>query len=241
MFLFFDTALVDAILRWDRLKRWEKRDVAQALRRLGFSYREIGQIIPVCKGTLSAWCRDLSFTVAEAKMLAGRQARLISQRQIGRTRRYRTVDSASERRSAARIEAVELNKEPLWVAGTTAYWAEGGKSSRRLTFANSDPNMIRLFIEWSRRYLDLTTDRFTIGLHLHSGQDESERRTFWSAVTGLPDDQFRKTFVKDEGTGHRKNVLYNGTAQIRVTKSAALLDRVLGWIDGLCDAYAPTG
>jgi hypothetical protein len=44
---------------WPTLKRWERRALGQALRELGLSYREIGHIIPVPKGTLSAWCRDI--------------------------------------------------------------------------------------------------------------------------------------------------------------------------------------
>ena len=240
MFALFDPALLALIERWDELKRWERRDVGQALRRLGFSYREIGSVIPVGKATLSLWCRDIVLSAAEQALLEQRQAALVRQGQIGRKRRYETTHRAAERRETARLEVPSLRDDPLWVAGTTAYWAEGGKAWRRLTFANSDPSMIRLFIVWASRYLDLSTDRFTISLHLHSGQEETERQTFWSNVTGIPTDRFRKTFVKPEGTGHRKKALYNGTAQVRVTKSAALLDRVLGWIEGLCDAYVPS-
>lgn len=56
-------------------------------------------------------------------------------------------------------------------------------------------------------------------------------------MTGIPLDGFRKTFVKREGTGHRKNVLYNGTASIRVQRSGAMLDRVMGWIDAVAEGY----
>jgi transposase len=47
---------------WPVLKRWERRELAESLRRLGLSYREIGQIIPVSRGTLSAWCRDIQLS-----------------------------------------------------------------------------------------------------------------------------------------------------------------------------------
>jgi len=54
MFVLFDPELVTAITRWDILKRWERPELGQNLRRLGFSYREIAAVVPVAKGTLSA-------------------------------------------------------------------------------------------------------------------------------------------------------------------------------------------
>jgi hypothetical protein len=92
--------------------------------------------------------------------------------------------------------------------------------------------MIRLFIAWARTYLGAAPDDFTIKLHLHSGQSEQERIAFRSAQTGIAPSTFGKTYIKPEGTGHRKNILYNGTATIRLRRSSDALRRVLGWIDG---------
>jgi len=49
--------------------------------------------------------------------------------------------------------------------------------------------------------------------------------------------QFRKTYVKEEGTGHRKNRLYNGTISVLLLGKGDELQRVLGWIDGLRDQW----
>jgi hypothetical protein len=241
MFAFFDPALIEAIGRWEDLKRWERRELAERLRRLALSYAEIGQLIPVGKGTLSAWCRDLVLTDDEQQLLRQRQRGLIEQGQLGRSRRYRTVELSTARRVAARLEVSRYSDDPFWAAGVSAYWAEGGKRWNRLAFANSDADLVCLFIEWAKRFLCLTPDRFTIALHVHDGQDEAALRDFWSKRTGLKPEQFRKTFIKPEGSGHRKNRIYNGTAQVRVTKSSALLDRVLGWIDGLRDVLLASG
>ena len=208
---------------------------------MAFSYREIGRLIPVSKGTLSGWCRDLALTPHEMRLLEQRQKALIVQGQVGRSRRYVTRDRAEERRALARAQVSQLKTDPFWVAGLTAYWAEGAKRTRSLSFSNSDPDRINLFLAWGCKYLVLSPDRFTVRLHLHAGQDESERRRFWCESTSLSPTQFRKSFVKPEGSGHRKNILYNGTAQVRVTKSTALLDQVLGWIEGFRDAFVFSG
>jgi hypothetical protein len=232
--------LVDRIDRWPALKQWERRELGEQLRLLGLSYREIGQVIPVSKGTLSKWCRDIELTEEQQARLELKRPALAVRRRLGAERRMRARSRRAASRSAAAAEAVKLLTDSFWVGGVVAYWAEGAKS-QHLRFANSDPAMIKLFIAWSREYLGLDADRFTVALHLHSGQDEAERKEYWSYVTELPLEQFRKSFIKPQGTGHRKNVLYNGTAMIGVSRSGELLDRVLGWMDAVSKRYAFVG
>jgi hypothetical protein len=219
--------------RWDELKRWERKELGQALRMLGLSYGEIGKIIPVGKGTLSPWCRDIPLTPEQIERLRTTSGN----REAGRARtgailRQRNLERVAAIRRAGREEAKCLMEDPRWMSGVVAYWAEGAKRTNEVQFSNSDPELIRLFMIWATKYFNLTRDRFTISLHLHEGQDESER-AYWSMEAGLLLNQFRKTFWKAEGTGHRKNVLYYGTARIRITRSSDLLHRVLGWIDAI--------
>ena len=47
---------------WDRLSRWERSELGKDLRRLGLSYGEIMDLIPVKKSTLATWCRDVRLT-----------------------------------------------------------------------------------------------------------------------------------------------------------------------------------
>lgn len=231
-----DAETLEKVKRWDELKRWERREIGQDLRRMGLCYREIASVIPVGKGTLSGWCHDLELTPAQSELLEARQHSLSALGRIGKKRRHVARDKNATIRRDACAEAHTLAADPHWVAGTMAYWAEGSKRTSSVGFSNSDPALVRLFLIWASRYLDLTPDRFLIQLHLHAGQDEDERQRYWSAQTGIPLEQFRKTYIKPEGTGHRKNRLYNGTAQVRVRRSGALLHRILGWTDGLADS-----
>ena len=47
---------------WDGLSRWERSEVGKDLRRLGLSYGEIMDLIPVKKSTLATWCREVKLT-----------------------------------------------------------------------------------------------------------------------------------------------------------------------------------
>lgn len=228
-----DDRLADRVGSWASLKRWERRELGQELRRLGLSYREIAAIIPVAKGTLSGWCRDIELDAERASQLRLRASRPDAARRRGQLLRQRADERRARVRAAGVEEAESLRTDARWVAGTVAYWAEGAKRSNELVFSNSDPCFVRLFVLWCTKYLGTTDDRFTVRLHLHAGQDEGERTAFWVAETGMRISQFRKPYIKPEGSGHRKNVLYNGTAIVRVSRSTDLLHRVLGWIDGL--------
>jgi hypothetical protein len=227
--------LLAKIDRWAELKRWERRDIAQELRRMGLSYREISAVIPVPKGTLSGWCRDLKLTEAQKTRVTSKR---VQRRTVGALLRQRALDLAAKLRTDARQEATAYVEDPDWIAGVVAYWAEGAKRHKDLSFSNSDPLLIRVFISWTEKFLGVPRKRLTAKLHLHSGQTEAERIRFWSNATGIPTENFRKTYIKPEGTGHRKNVLYNGTASIRVPCSGALLHRLMGWIDAVAERYA---
>jgi hypothetical protein len=223
--------------RWDELKRWERRKLGQALRILGLSYGEIGKIIPVGKGTLSPWCRDIPLTPEQIERLrANSGTGEVGRAKAGAKLRQRNLERIAVIRSAAYEEAERFIKDAAWVAGTMAYWSEGDKD-KHLGLSNSDPALVRVFINWARTYFDLTIDRFTPRVHFHTGQTENELRLFWSQETGIPLAQFIKGFMKQEGTGHRKNTLYHGTLQTRVQRSGDLLHRVFGWIDYLASDF----
>jgi hypothetical protein len=50
-------AFQERVDSWDSLSRWERAELGRDLRRLGLSYGEIMELIPVKKSTLATWCR----------------------------------------------------------------------------------------------------------------------------------------------------------------------------------------
>lgn len=230
--------LLERARRWPDLKRWERREVGVALRSLGLSYREISEIVPVAKGTLSGWCRDVPLD-AGTRLRLNERTRARTGHHLGalRNRLKREVQIAAIRGQAS-TEVPLRARSLLWLAGVMLYWAEGSKG-KAVRVTNSDPRLIALMMRWFRQSLGISNDRFTVRLHLHTGQDEDEARTFWSAVTGVPRAQFGKTFWKAEGSGHRKNVLHRGTAQVVVRRSGDLLHTVLAWIDACYHSDGP--
>ena len=111
------------------------------------------------------------------------------------------------------------------------YWAEGNKKNK-VGVSNSDPRLISFMMRWFRKICFVPEHKFKVYLNIHSGQDESKIKEFWSKIIDLPVSQFGKSYIKAEGTGHRKNILYNGTIKIEIC-DRNLLHRILGWIEGV--------
>ena len=121
--------------------------------------------------------------------------------------------------------------DELWLAGLMLDWAEGSQAGD-VVFSNSDPYMVRFIMKWFRETLHVSEHKLRARLNIHSGQDDQSIKAFWACVTELPLTQFGKSYVKKEGTGHRKNTLYQGTIRI-VVCDRNLLHKIRGWIEGV--------
>lgn len=215
--------------QWHEMDRWERSELGRSLRRHGLSYGEIMNLIPVSKGTLAHWCRDIRLRPDQIEAIKRRTA---GPRDVPRdTQRKRRAEVARLQARATREVPVLLN-QPLWVAGVCLYWAEGGKTTRRLEVSNSDARLLRLFIAWVRTYVDPGAE-FVLMLHLHEGNDELAAQAWWREALDLPDASFHKTFIKPRGTGHRKNSLTQGVCRVRVRRSTDAFLRTMAWISAL--------
>ncbi len=216
------------------LKHWERKESVQSLRRQGLSYGEIFARIPfsLAKSTISNWCKDIELTSEQLD-------RLDQLFQIGSYRNRLLGSKATQRRRAeevvtikakARAEVSKLRHNELWLAGLMLYWAEGDKKDD-VAISNSDPKLIQFMMKWFREICKVPENKFRAYLNIHSGQDDHVIKTFWSEVTNIPLYQFGKSYVKQEGTGHRKNKLYYGTIKVTIC-NRNLLHTIHGWIEG---------
>jgi len=77
-------------------------------------------------------------------------------------------------------------EDPLFIAGTMLYWAEGTKSLEMLIFSNSDPEMIRAMMLWFRKYCKVPEEKFRVQIHTHSLHKRSNVEKYWSRVSRVP-------------------------------------------------------
>ena len=208
------------------------------LRKSGRSYGEIRREIKVSKATLSLWLRDIVLTPEQEDRIYVELKQKNAYRMAKANQRKR-IEGTEEIIKKAKKEAVKLFKNPLFLPGLMLYWAEGDKSElhEHVKFTNADPRMIKFIMRWFREICGIANERFKIYLNIHSGQGENQIKKFWSQVINLPISQFGKSYIKQEGTGHRKNILYNGTIKIEICDKN-LLYKILGWIEGIAESRA---
>ncbi len=224
-----EEALLERVGTSQSLSRWEKSELGKDLRRHGLSYGEIMELIPVKKSTLATWCREVRLSTEQIEAIKKRRAQIPG---IPRDTNWRRREEIAVIRKIAREQVPELIKNPEWVAGVVLYWAEGSKTRNFVNMANTDPRALRLFVRWVRTFIDPTA-RFSLQLHLHEGNDDSESQAYWREETGLFAANFHKTFIKPKGTGHRKNHLPHGICTVKVRRAADPWNIAMEWIDTL--------
>jgi hypothetical protein len=123
--------LLGEIEAWDSLTQGQRADVGRALRRLSWTYGEICQALGVAKGTLAGWCRDITLD-------DNHRAQITARRPTPRDTQRKRRQQVEEIRAKAWAFAEGHMNDPLFVAGTVLYWAEGAKTAPRLALTNTD-------------------------------------------------------------------------------------------------------
>ena len=212
------------------------KELVQSLRLEGFSYREILSHVTfsLSRSTISNWCKDIELTPEQLDRLdrlyreGSYRGRLLGPKAT----QHRRAEEVENIKARARVEAAHLRSNELWLAGLMLYWAEGDKREH-VGVSNSDPQIVRLMMRWFREVCQVPEGKLRAYVNIHSGQDDQAIKAFWSKITSMPLSQFGKSYVKQEGTGHRKNTLYHGTLKVSIC-DRNLLHRIHGWIE----AYA---
>jgi len=137
-------------------------------------------------------------------------------------------------------EIQSMGLSELRMIGAMAYWAEGSKTLDSVVkFTNTDPDLILLMVRWLREVCNVPRDKLRLHIRLHPGEDAAGVERMWSAVTGIPRDQFyRTTLKKSESGGKTKRKIRWGIVSIIVCDTK-LFYRIKGWINALKDSFVP--
>ena len=95
------------------------------------------------------------------------------------------------------------------------YWCEGGKTEKaKLSFINSDPKLVKYFVDTFRKSFDVDESRFRALIHLHDYHNVNRQTKFWSKITSISETQFTKPYNKPS-TGKRIKENYQGCVSVR--------------------------
>lgn len=222
-----EATLLERVRSWGTLSRWERSELGKDLRRAGLSYGEIMAMVPVKKSTLATWCRDVELSQEQIEAIRLRRPPIPG---IPRNTQRKRLQVIALIEAQAKLEAIHLQNDPFWCLGIALYWAEGCKTNRRLEMAHSEPEALRLFMSWTRQFIQPDA-RFAGAINLHAQNDEAAARRFWSDELRIPFEDFTKTYIKPDGTGHRKNHLPYGVCRASMRRSTDAWLTTLAWVD----------
>ena len=212
----------------------EEKSVARELRRQGWSYNQILRRVPVSKGTLSLWLRDIELTDEQIHALQHDQG---LRRTAGRERLIRNVRAKRDTRWAgfqaeAQQEYEELSRDPAFMFGLALYVGEGSKKQNNsLCIVNCDPRVVRQGIAFFQQ-IGAPHDKIICTIHLHPGLCVASAESYWREQTDLTSASFRKTVIAiSSASGAKKgNLQQFGTCHVKV-HSTWLCQKVYRWMD----------
>ncbi len=225
-------------------KDYEK---AFQLRLKGCSYNEINKELGVPKSTLSGWFSDLVLSDEAHQRLkqrayqGSRQGLLKHNKNQTHEAWQRAMDN--QRKGSEQISS--LTRSELRVAGAALYWGEGykrlatqngqKKTSHSISLANSDPELIQLFIRFLMEILEVPASRIGVQLKIFKTTSPENALQFWQKITKLPLENFEEPRVIESRSskGRRPyNRLEYGTATVRVNDTGKF-HQLIGMIEGL--------
>lgn len=211
----------------------EQKESAITLRHKGVSMGEISRRLGVAKSTVSYWVRDIQLSESHTLKL---QQNSHSRLAIERRRTSRMANSKFEREkifSQAYESAATHKSSPLWCVAVSLYWGEGGKTQRTVRISNSDPAVIILMMKFFREFCDAPLEKFRGHVHAFAHSDEKAAVAYWSKVSGIPQTQFFKTYIKNSSASKKiRTTLPYGTCQIYVHDSVLFI-KMMAWIEFL--------
>jgi hypothetical protein len=117
------------------------------------------------------------------------------------------------------------------------YWGEGAIFSNRVEFTNSDPKMVKVFLDSLCIGFGIDRLKIKVNLHLHKYHDELKQKKMWCNLLEISPNQFNKTFWK-ENSGKIKRLNYPGCIRI-CYNSKEIVDKIKSFYDQLSIKIGP--
>jgi hypothetical protein len=126
--------------------------------------------------------------------------------------------------------------DPSYAIGCMLHWAEGDKTRNSVRMANSDPELLSLFVGFLRRHFGVRDEQMAFYCNLFADHAERQREVeeFWRAKLDLPAAALRKSVINTyskHSQKKRRNKLPYGTCKV-VAHSTEIQQTILGSIQG---------
>ncbi|HSP29653.1 MAG TPA: hypothetical protein VLN74_13960 [Ilumatobacteraceae bacterium] len=127
--------------------KYVERERARELRAQSWTLQEIATELGVAKGSVSVWVRDVDFSPKPRNRgHSGHQPHPLRVKKLAEIERCRAEAAAL---------LGQLSDRELRTFALGLYAGEGSKTAGSVSMANTNPMLLRIFMTWLRREVDL--------------------------------------------------------------------------------------
>lgn len=148
------------------------------LRQRGYSLPEIKREVKVSQGSVFRHIQGVKILPKHWKEWHGKQG--------GSIKRMKMREQQAEKKASEAIPSLS-NKEKM-IFLSALYWGEGNKTDFNLM--NTDPDLIRVFIQGLKKVFNISQDRLRISIRIYEDLGRNKCLKFWSKITGIPVEKF---------------------------------------------------
>lgn len=177
-------------------KSIELKSKVLELRSRGYSIKELAKQFNISKSTVSVWTRDI-------KLSNSARARLLSRIKFGQyisgqIKKERTdkLKRSLTHQAVKDVASLKHNDLTAKVLCAIIYWCEGNKQDNSVRFTNSDPYLVRCFMDLLVKHFQVSRKKFKARIHLHGYHDSAVQTKFWSQKLNISTGQFDKPYLK---------------------------------------------
>jgi len=210
-----------------------RQDKPQAfeLRKQGKSYREIENLIGVCRSTLCEWFRDEAWS-KHIKGLNNDKRNQISTEHLLKLNEGRRIMLEEKYKNTEEdaVQEYEIYKnDPLFSAGLMLYAGEGDKRTPGvIRLANTDFFIHKVFLKFIEKFTNIKMGSIRFSTLLYPDLNIEECRKKWSEELAIPLTNFHKPVIIQGRSQIRR--LHFGVGSTIISNSF-LKKKLLKWVE----------
>ncbi len=202
------------------MKSLQYKNQVIKLRKKGMTYAEIQSILnmSIPKSTLSHWCKNIKVPDSYKKKLKDLQDNNLYKARVAALQVLKEKNNNRDNKlfeNNKHLSVCLLNKDVAKIILSILYLEGTRKQRSSLTFGNSDPLIISLFLKTLRFVYKIDESKFRCTLQCRADQNIDDLQNFWSNITSIPLNKFYKARIDPRSVGKEsKNLNYKGVCRI---------------------------
>ena len=201
-------------------KWYELKDQATKLRVAGHSLREVESKLEIPRSTLSGWFKNVHLTRKQKNKLntartnALKLARVKAVRWHNTQKKLRLAEAEKQAKSVV-SKLMPGNKNELDLALSFLYLGEGFKKTNETGLGNSDPLILKFFIQALNKNYGIAPNKIKCELHLRADQNPQKLKKYWSRELQIPIKNFTSVSIDKRTLGKPTYDYYKGVCVLR--------------------------